>query len=83
MGLEKVMEELHVEIIVFDNEYPLGHHSILAPAACLRCKAAGDLRRPTVNKSITEDRPSGPVFRRESGQFGIFGLNKLNIRLTA
>jgi hypothetical protein len=24
------MEELHIEIIVFDNEYPLGHHLILA-----------------------------------------------------
>jgi hypothetical protein len=83
MSLEKVMEELHVQIIVFDNEYPLGHHHSLPPPPAVWCRAAGDLRRATVKKSITRGGWPGPIFRRESGQLGIFALKKLNNRLTA
>jgi hypothetical protein len=65
------MEELHVQIIVFDNEYPFGHRQFLA-AACDRSKTATDLRRATVKKSITLNAPFRPISYRGKGCIGIF-----------
>jgi hypothetical protein len=82
MGLEKVMEELHIEIIVFDNEYPLGHHFILAPPPASGAERRAILgAQPLTRASHASLRLAR--FRRKSGRIGIFGLRKLNIRLTA
>jgi hypothetical protein len=53
------MEELHVQIIVFDNEYPFSHHLILAPPPAIGAERQVILGAQPLIKSITRDRLPG------------------------